>query len=280
MDIDRIYHVSNRPLPVDDWNRVPAQGARAFVTPGVPPLPAGEKLPQLKELWTYRLDRTRLESLLAASSLELLSISGSHVADLFMLGAQRRLRALAIDWNNKVRSIAPLGDLTQLELVSLQDLRHVHDLAPLAALANLRALQIAGGMDTRMEIDSLDPLAGLGLVDLRLANIRIGDGRLGALAALPRLETLSIAVNAATLEEFARLSARIPHVRCDQFQPYVRLDGGPLPPGADPVAALDAIGDGRVMVTGKGKPTLRARSDRTRLLNYCEKFAAARHSIN
>ena len=280
MDIDRIYHVSNRPPPVEDWCRLPADWTRAFVTREAPALPAGLALPTLKELWTYWLDRPRLEALLAAASLELLSIAGSHVADLSMLGAQRRLRGLAIDWNNKAQSVEFLTELRALEVLSLQDLRHVRDLAPLTPLADLRALQIAGGMDTKMEIDTLDPLAGLGLVDLRLANVRIGDGRLDAIAALPRLQTLTIANNAASLEEFARLSARIPQVRCDQFQPYVRLDGGPLPPGADPVAALDMIGDGRVMVIGKGNPTLRARSGRTRLLKYCERFAAARNSVN
>jgi hypothetical protein len=51
-----------------------------------------------------------------------------------------------------------------------------------------------------------------------------------------------------------------------------------LPPGADPVAALAMIGDGRVMVTGKGMPILKARSDWARLLAYCERFAAARRA--
>jgi hypothetical protein len=173
MDIDRIYHVSNRPPPVADWRSLPADGTRAFVARDAPPLPLGQALPRLKELWTYRLDRAALEALLAASSLELLSVSGSHVADLGLLRPQQCLRGLAIDWNNKAGSIDFLGDLDRLEMLSLQHLNHVHDLAPLATLANLRALQIAGGMDTRMEIDSLDPLAGLGLVELRLANVRI-----------------------------------------------------------------------------------------------------------
>jgi hypothetical protein len=278
MDLDRIYHVSNRPPPAADWSNLPGDGSRLFVTRDAPPLPPGQSLPRLKELWTYWLKPAALQSLLAASSLELLSISGSHAPDLDFLRAQPRLCGLAIDWSNKARSIGMLAALTGLELLSLQDLKHVHDLAPLAGLANLRALQIAGGMDSRMEIESLGPLAGLSLADLRLANVRIGDGRLDALAALPRLETLSIASNAAPLDEFARLSALIPDVRCDNFQPYVPLDGAALPPGADPVAALDSIGDGRVIVTGKGNPILRARTDRSRLLRYCERYAAARRS--
>lgn len=210
VDIDRIYHVSNRPPRLEDWRRPPGDGSRAFVTPDAPRLPAGQDLAGLRELWTYRLDRLRLEALLAASNLELLSISGSHVADLAFLASQQHLRGLGIDWNNKVRSVDVLARLEALEILSLQDLRHVHDLAPLGTLANLHGLQIAGGMDTRMEIASLDPLAGLGLVDLRLANVRISDGRLEALAALPRLETLTIARSVAPAAEFARMAARVP----------------------------------------------------------------------
>src|SRR4051812_39558180 len=166
MDIDRIYHVSNRPPPVADWSELPGDGSRLFATRDAPALPPGRSLAGLTELWTYWLKPARLEPLLAASSLELLSISGSHGPDLDFLRAQRRLRGLAIDWNNKARSIGALAELTGLELLSLQDLKHVHDLAPLAGLAKLRVLQIAGGMDSRMEIESLDPLAGLPLVDL------------------------------------------------------------------------------------------------------------------
>jgi hypothetical protein len=258
------------------WSNLPGDGTRAFVTRETPAPPAGRDLSRLKELWTYWLKPASLEALLSILDLELLSISGSHCPDLAFLADQRCLRGLAIDWNNKARAIDFLAALTGLELLSLQDLKHVRDLGPLAGLANLRALQIAGGMQSRMEVDSLDPLAGLDLVDVRLANIRIGDGRLDPLAALPGLATLSIASNAASLEEFARLSARIPHVSCDNFQPYVPLDSRPLPADADPVAALDAMGDGRVMVTGKGNPILRARTDRSRLLGYCERFAAAR----
>jgi len=277
MDIDRIYHVSNRPPPVADWSNLP-DGTRVFVTRDSPIPPAGLDLSRLKELWTYWLKPASLEALLSTLDLDLLSISGSHCPDLAFLAEQRHLRGLAIDWNNKARSIDALAALGGLELLSLQDLKHVRDLGPLAGLANLRALQIAGGMQSMMEVDSLDPLAGLELVDVRLANIRISDSRLDALAALPQLATLSMASNAATLEEFARLSARIPHVSCENFHPYVPLDGGALPPGADPVAALDALCDGRVMVTGKGNPILRARTDRSRLLGYCDRFAVAQRA--
>jgi hypothetical protein len=268
MDVDRIYHVSNRP---------PAGGgAAAFVTAGAAPI-APEQAARLTEIWTYRLDRARVEALVAAAPLELLSISGTHASDLGFLGGATRLRGLAIDWNNRCESIDFLRELTRLEILSLQDMKRVRDLSPIAALTGLEGLQIAGGMDARMEVASLAPLAGLPcLRDLRLANIRILDGDIGVLARLPALTKLSVPNTIAALEQFAALAARLPHVACDRFQPYIRMDGGPMRQDDDPVALLDAIGNGRVMVTGKGGPVLNARADRSRLLRICERFAGAR----
>ena len=268
MDIDRIYHVSFRPPEVGDGHAV-------FVTAEAPPIPL-ERMARLTEIWTYRLKPVALEALLGAADLTLLSIAHTHAADLDMLRGQRKLRGFAIDWNTKIRSFDFLFDLASLEILSLQDLKHVHDLAPLAGLTGLRGLQIAGGMDSRMDLATLAPLADLAaLEDLRLAAVRIGDGSLDTLAALPRLKRLTIALNAAPMQAYARLSALAPYLACDALQPYVPTVGGPLPRGADPVAALDALGDSRVMVVGKGQPSLRARTDRARLIKCCERFAAA-----
>jgi hypothetical protein len=272
MDIDRIYHVSNRPPRPGAL----ADQAAAFVMPDDLPL-APEQAARLTEIWAFRLSGAALETLLAAARPTLLSIASSHVADLGFLGGQRQLRGLAMDWNTKLRSLDVLRGLPMLEALSLQDLKHVHDLAPLAALANLTGLQIAGGMDSRMDLPTLAPLAGLArLEDLRLAAVRIGDGSLDAIAALPRLRTLSIALNAAPMAAFARLAGLAPHIACDEFQPYLPLNGPRLAAGADPVAALDALGDERLLLVGKRMPTLRARTDRARLLGHIARFQAIR----
>jgi hypothetical protein len=275
MQIDRIYHVSFRPPEIGDWRAAPADRDAVFVTPGSAPIPP-ERLARLTEVWAYRLKAPALEALLGTVDLTLLSIAYVHAADLDFLRGQRKLRGLAIDWNTKIRSLDVLPGLKALEILSLQDLKHVHDLAPLSALANLQGLQIAGGMDSRMDLATLAPLAGLPrLEDLRLAAVRIGDGGLDTLASLPRLKRLTIALNAAPMEAYARLSALAPHLACDALQPYVPTIGGPLPRAADPIAALDALGDAGVMVVGRGQPTLRARTDRVRLIRCCERFAAA-----
>ena len=279
MDIDRIYHLSSQPPPVEDWSRIGEGREALFISRASLPLPPPATLAHLTEIWTFELDRASLESLLSACRPAILNIQRSHIADLSFLTAQTSLRALAIDWNNKVSSLDFLLGMGRLEALSLVDLKHVHDLRPLSGLGELRALQIAGGMYTKIEPDTLKPLAGLAkLEDVRLANIKIRDGSLESLASLPALKTLTIASNAASLEQFARLSARLPHVACDQFQPYMRMDGKPLRRGADPAGELDRIGDIEVMVTGKGMPVLRARRDRSRLLRYCERFGAAQRS--
>jgi hypothetical protein len=237
------------------------------------------KLTQVQEIWTFGLDHARLDAVLSKASPAILHIEASHIADLGMLARLEGLQGLAIDWNTKVETLEFLADLHTLEALSLVDLKRVRDLAPLSALKSLRALQLAGGMWSKLDVETLAPLAELSaLEELRLISIRIRDGSLVPLGRLTRLWSLIIANNAASTEEFARLSARLPDVACAQFHPYVRSDGMTTPAGTDPVAALDEIGDDLVMVTGKGKPFLRARSDRERLLRYCARFEAARRT--
>jgi hypothetical protein len=150
------------------------------------------------------------------------------------------------------------------------------NLGPLSGLKKLRALQLAGGIWSKLAVQSLAPLAHLdALEELRFASLRMKDASLRALAKLQRLKTLTIPSGAASMEEFARLSVRLPHVACPQRHPYVRFDGVVIPVGTDPIAALDEIGDDTVLVTGKGKPFLQARRDRERLLRYCADFEAA-----
>lgn len=270
---DTLHHVAYRPQ-ARDWGAVAAGADAIFATVDALPLPPAEARRHLRELWTYRLRAAEVETLLADARPARLSVHGMHTPDLGFLGVQTQLDALAIDWNNKLRTLDALVPLTGLTVLSLQDLRHVRDLLPLGRLTNLRGLNVSGGIDTKFAMDTLDPLAGLPqLEELMLASVRIGDGRLDALAALPALQRLEIANNAASFEAFARLAALRPDIACDKLRPYVQLDGTP-PPGVDPAVALDLIGDARVMVVGRHGPFLRARTDRDRLLRYCEKFEA------
>jgi hypothetical protein len=279
MEIDRIYHVSFRPPEVEDWPATPADRTAAYVRPETAAIPE-DRLGRLSELWTYGLKTPALESLLGKVDLTLLSIAHTHAAELDFLRAQPKLRGLAINWNTKVRTLDFLRGMASLEILSLQDMKHVHDLEPLSGLADLRGLQIAGGMDSKMDLATLAPLAGLvALEDLRLAAVRIGDGSLDVLANLPRLKRLTIALNAAPMEAYARLSALAPHIACDALQPYIPTVGGPLPRGADPIAAADTLGDSRVMVVGKGQPMLRARTDRVRLIKCCARFQEVRSKM-
>lgn len=273
MKTDRLHHVVHRPA-ARDWAAVAAGAPSIFLTREALPPPAAENMGPLSEIWTYRLDAENLRTLLAAARPKLLSIHGTHLADLAFLGEHGQLEGLALDWNNKVQTLDWLAPLAGLTILSLQDLRHVRDFSPLSNLTALTSLNLSGGIDTKLILDTLSPLAGLPRVEeLMLANVKIADGSLQPLAKMPALRRLHIANNAASFEEFASLSARAPHIECDQFRGYVQLDGTP-PPGVDPLAAIDLIGDARVMVAGKYGPFLRARADRARLIRYCKKFQA------
>jgi hypothetical protein len=214
-----------------------------------------------------------VEYALANSAPAILHIEGSHSADLSAVARHGQLRGLAIGWNTKLSSLEFLEKAALLGALSLENLKRVHDLTPLAALSRLRSLELSGGMDTKLDVETLQPLAKLtGLKELQLVNIRITDNRLTPLIALQRLERLFIANNAASMREFAQLSVLLPNVECERFQPFVPLARPALQRHANPIATLDFLGDEKVMVTGKGGPFLHARRDRDKLLRYCEKF--------
>lgn len=273
MDIDRIYHLRFRPPIVADWNEIDREADSVCLNEETqfPSSPSPRRA--LREWWMVGTKWRHVDYALANSAPAILHIEGAHSADMSAVAHHPQLRGLALGWNTKLASLDFLEETPSLEALSIENLRRVNDLVPLAVLSQLRSLQLAGGMDTKLHVQTIEPLSKLtGLRELRLVNIRIGDKSLAPLGALQHLETLFIANNAASLEQFARLSALLPNVECERFQPFVPLTRRALPRHADPVAALDFLGDEKVMVTGKGSPFLHARRDRDKLLRYCAKF--------
>jgi hypothetical protein len=295
MEINRIFDFDRRPPVMGDLAEIkphvvavtisgetvwswPSRNLRLVAAETEPAAPM--RLRHLHEVWAVGLKGERLAQLLSECNPIILHLEGCQTADLDLIFEPlNNVRCLAIDWNTKVENVIFLRRLPELEVLSLVDLKRVRDLGPISQLKKLRSLQIAGGMWSTLSVASLEPLAELeALEELRCVSVRVRDGSLAPLGKLRRLKMLSLPCNVASTEEFARLAARMPNVSCAEFHPYVRYDGVIMPSGTDAVAALDEIGDDMVLVTGKGKPLLNARSDRERLLRYCASFEAARRA--
>ena len=184
-----------------------------------------------------------------------------RVADLAPVAAIEGLAHLAIEWNTKVGDLSPLATVIGLETLVLVHTPKVRSLVPLASLDRLRAFDCSGGIWNENNVDSLEPIGGLALEEVRLLHLRIAADGLRPLARVKTLRRLSLS-NQFPTEDYAFLSVHLPDTTCDQFVAFRRLD--------PPLDGKD------VMVTGRRKPFLNAQADRERLRQYADAFEALR----
>ena len=176
------------------------------------------------------------------------------------------LEVLRLDSCSTIDSLEPLGELTQLTGLAIENFKNVHDLSPLATLTNLRQLAVEGSIWSRMKINSLAPIAGLSRIEyLNLSNLKVADESLAPLTHLTNLKKL-VTANFYPFEEFARLSAKLPNCECQWFAPYV----------ATTLKCPKCEAENRVMLTGKGKPLLCPRCDAIRLARHVKEFERRR----
>ena len=183
-----------------------------------------------------------------------------RVGDLAPLAAIEGLRHLCIDWNTKVQSIEPLRAVADLRTLVLTNTPKVRSLVPLESLHALRAFECSGFAFSGPghTIDSLEPLSGLSLEEIRLTHCAVLAGGLRPLARIRTLRTLELS-NQFETEDYAYLSVHLSEARCDKFAPYVLLP--------------QALEDGRdVMVVGRRKPFLNSRIDAAKLRRYEARF--------
>ena len=134
------------------------------------------------------------ETIRDTPGVSMLEIFGPHVEGLEAIATLRDLRDLRLR-GARMKTLKPLGSLTQLESLSIQDCEALEDksLAPLRAMRRLRVVYISDGcaiadisplrdlqslrevMLHRTSVTDLDPLRKLpGLESLRLEGTRIG----------------------------------------------------------------------------------------------------------
>lgn len=199
-----------------------------------------------------------LPSLCAHLRVARLHLYEIRAANLAPLAHVSGLRELAICWNTKVNFLRFVSEMKELQTLVLEDTPKVNDLSPLAACTSLSALEFSGGIWNKNRARTLEPVAAMpNLRYLSLFNLTVAQGGLAPLERCSALRELAVSNQFAT-EDYARLAARLPGVKCDMFAPWVRL--------ATPVAGKD------VLVVGKRKPMLNSEKDAARIARYEEAF--------
>lgn len=208
----------------------------------------------------YSVNEKELAHLCDHLSVGALGFKGLRTTTIAPLQKLTGLRKLSLWWVQKLADLSPLATLP-LQALELDDIRYAHDISPLAQMPTLRALVIAGGMNSTQQIDTLIPLTKLPeLCELRMMSLRLGDDSLRALVACPALRDLHLPNTFAT-EDYAYLRAKRPELRCEALCAYQTSDRA-------------VFADKNVMVTGRRKPFLNARKDAARLAKYQAQFDA------
>jgi hypothetical protein len=195
-----------------------------------------EVLPTLDRVRSLRFDSNVTQNLFDAAcqmkNLEALWIKWSGIKSLAELRNCQALRRLYIGSSAQIQSIEPLGKMTGLLTLGLQNLKRITDLSPLSSLTELEELSIDGGIWGHQVVDSLAPLAELtSLKWLHLGGVRSLDDSLRPLAALRKLKLVFANLGNFPLEELAWLAVTFSKIYhgVEPFHDYTGENASVLP---------------------------------------------------
>ncbi len=237
------------------------------------------ELPQMtavKYLWFQsKTTQAMFDAACRTPSLEGLYVKWGSISSIEPLLQLRNLKYLHLD-SPGIESLEPLSRMPQLVWLELCKARGLRDLTPLSRLQNLEGLMLTGDTNSLgiCKTQTLRPLAGLKRLKwLALRAFVAEDGSLDPLGALSDLQQLTIS-NRFPVEEFARLSARLPDTECDAFIPHSE-------PLVDMGFKCKKCGvEHLVLLTGKAsKSYLCPVCDAKRLAAHVAKFEAAAMAV-
>ena len=172
------------------------------------------------------------------------------------------MRRLQIEWNTKMEDYGPIGDLADLEVLSLSNTPKATDLGLISRLKKLRVLAFSGSVTGwgHNTANSLEPLVHLNeLESLDLRGFRVRKGGILPLSDCKKLRRLAVS-NTFPTEDFAYLAAKMPNTLCRWFRGAHSWSNSPIGVGAD------------TWITGKRKPVLDSRVHNDRIRKYWYEF--------
>lgn len=210
-----------------------------------------------KAAFAYSVNEKELIHMCAHLDVKALGFKGLRTTTIAPLLQLARLDMLSLWWVQKLADLTPLSGM-KLQSLVLDDIRYANDIRPVAAIQDLRALTIAGGMNSTQLVNSLQPLSDLPkLTELWTVAIKLGDDSLRPLVKCAALRDLNLP-NTFPTEEYAYLRAKRSDIRCTALAAYQK--SGFVSDGKD------------VMVTGRRKPFLSTKRDAERLAKYQTAF--------
>jgi len=174
------------------------------------------ELPKLRELTLHEPTKEQLSSIEGLVNLTSLRITHARPKSLAFLRGLLNLEELVLEYVSGFSDLEPLGDLSNLHALHLENLRRVKSFTGLGACKSLKYLSIDGTFDWNQPVEDLNFLESMTVLEyLRLAKIRIDAESpvLRALVNLHSLKYLEISQNTLQLEDFAFIEANRPDVQ-------------------------------------------------------------------
>ncbi len=168
---------------------LPAKQQRALVSQWCDELP---RLSGVRWLWlNSRVPQSLFDAACSMPNLEGLWVKWMAGESLAALTRARSLRYLHLGNCSSVCSLEPLREMKELLWLGVEHFPKVRSVAPLADITKLIGLTIEGSILKAQRIQSIEPLRGMAkLRYLSLANVRAADGSLDSLMGMKELETL------------------------------------------------------------------------------------------
>ncbi|HZY39548.1 MAG TPA: hypothetical protein VFE53_22990 [Mucilaginibacter sp.] len=212
----------------------------------------------IDQLWVIGARDKDLQKILQYIQPKFISIYQVLAQDLDILETLSNTETIVLRWNTKSERLWNMGHNNELRALTIEDFPKINSVEPIEKALNLEYLVLEGGMWKPLKIETLKPLSKLKKLQfLRLANLHVKEDGLKPVAELTNLKELMLS-NQFETSDYAYLSVKLPHTKCDSFQPFIKYD--------------KPIGNNDTVITGKRKPFLNYENDRAKIEKYSKDF--------
>lgn len=184
--------------------------------------------PNLEELTLHSPSHEQIAFVSNLWRIKRLRITHARPKNLEFITRLQNLEEVILEYVSGFNDVSPLGELSKLKALHIENVRRVSDFSGIKNARNLAYLSIDGTFDWAQPIESFDFLGSLASLEyLRLMNVRppkISEP-LASLLKLGNLAKIMVGMSTFPLEVFAWLQAKIPQVEGAVRPAFVKFGG-------------------------------------------------------
>ena len=174
----------------------------------------------LTSLWLSGAPEQVCRTVGGMRSLRRLVVHDWRAADLRPLSALASLQSLVITRSSRLKALAGIEHLKNLEILILFDNCGYKSINELADLSKLKTLCLEGGFSKLLQLETFEPLSLLSNLErLRLASVRVADKSLMPLRSLGNLREVFVAKTFAA-DQLRGLAAALPLAKGEFLDSY------------------------------------------------------------